>query len=302
MSLKTADSLSVVFSCFEEKHEAKKWGLTMKIGFIGAGNMGGAILRGAIKAGFITAEEVMVFDTNQELLASLRNEYNIRLADSNAVLAQMCEWIVLAVKPVFLQGVLEEISPFLKEKNVISIAAGWSVAMLKNALDGSGARILRVMPNTPALVGAGMTALCTETDLCDADFEWAKKLFSTLGMVQLVPERLFDAVIAVSGSSPAYVFMFIEAMADAAVKLGMPRKMAIESAAQAVYGSAQMVLKTHEHPAVLKDNVCSPGGTTIEAVQTLEENGFRGAVMRAMEDCAKKNQSMAQAQKKGKEQ
>ena len=150
------------------------------------------------------------------------------------------------------------------------------------------------MPNTPALVGAGLTALCEETTLSQADLEWAKALFETLGMIQLVPERLIDAVIAVSGSSPAYVFMFIEAMADAAVKLGMFRPMAIESAAQAVMGAAKMVLDTHQHPAVLKDNVCSPGGTTIEAVQMLEKGGFRAAVMDAMIACAEKNQQMTQ--------
>ena len=153
----------------------------------------------------------------------------------------------------------------------------------------------RLGPNTPALVGAGLTALCEETTLEASSFEWAKKLFQTLGMVQVIPERLIDAVIAVSGSSPAYVFMFIDAMADAAVKLGMPRAMAIESAAQAVMGSAKMVLETKLHPAVLKDQVCSPGGTTIEAVQTLEEEGMRAAVIKAMVACAEKNQQMTQS-------
>ena len=149
------------------------------------------------------------------------------------------------------------------------------------------------MPNTPALVGAGYTALCTETTLSQAELNWAQKLFSTLGKVQLLPERLFDAVIAVSGSSPAYVFMFIESMADAAVRLGMTRPAAIEAAAMAVFGSAKMVLDTHQHPAVLKDQVCSPAGTTIEAVQALEKAGFRGAVMDAMAACAEKSQAMS---------
>ena len=142
------------------------------------------------------------------------------------------------------------------------------------------------MPNTPALVGEGLLALCEETTLAPNDFRWAQELFGTLGVVQIVPERLMDAVIAVSGSSPAYVFMFIDAMADAAVKLGMPRKMAIQSAAQAVMGAAKMVLETGLHPAELKDQVCSPGGTTIEAVQVLEEEGMKSAVIKAMCACA----------------
>jgi len=265
----------------------------MKIGFIGGGNMGGAILMGALKKGFLSPEEAMVFDINAKLMDTWKQKFGVQVAQSNAELASACEWIVLAVKPVFLQGVLEEIKPALTaEKKVISIAAGWSVQMLSDALGDGGAQLLRVMPNTPALVGAGMTALCEETSLTEKDFAWAEQLFATLGVVQKIPERLIDAVISVSGSSPAYVFMFIDAMADGAVKLGMPRAMAIEAAAQAVFGAAKMVLDTHQHPAILKDQVCSPGGTTIEAVQALEEGGMRAAVMKAMTVCAEKNRQM----------
>ena len=263
----------------------------MKIGWIGAGNMGGAILKGALKSDFLSADEVMISDLDQQLVSEWEARYQVKAAQSNAQLTEMCEWIVLAVKPVFLAGVLEEIKPYLKQKKVISIAAGWSVEMLETAC-GEEVQLLRVMPNTPALVGAGLTALCEETSLDAEALEWAKQLFATLGVVQMIPERLMDAVIAVSGSSPAYVFMFIDAMADAAVKLGMPRAMAIEAAAQAVMGSAKMVLETKLHPAVLKDQVCSPGGTTIEAVQVLEEKGMRAAVINAMTACAEKNQQM----------
>lgn len=267
----------------------------MKIGFIGAGNMGGAILKGAFQSGYLNANDTMIFDLNADLLQKWQQEYGIVKANSNAELAQKCEWIVLAIKPVFFKSVLAEIKPYLNEnKKLISIAAGWSVEMLTDELGETGVKLLRVMPNTPALVGAGLTALCEETTLNESDFTWAKNLFRTLGMIQVIPERLIDAVIAVSGSSPAYVFMFIEAMADAAVKLGMFRPMAIESAAQAVMGAAKMVLETKQHPAVLKDNVCSPGGTTIEAVQALEKGGFRAAVMDAMVACAEKNQQMTQ--------
>lgn len=265
----------------------------MKIGFIGAGNMGGAILKGAFQSGFLKPDDVLVSDHSPTIVAKWKAE-GVGCANSNAALVQACEWVVLAVKPVFLQRVIDEIKPYLDGKKIISIAAGWSVKMLQNAMNGSSMQLLRVMPNTPALVGAGLTALCEETTLDAESFVWAQKLFSTLGVVQIVPERLMNAVIAVSGSSPAYVFMFIEAMADAAVKLGMPRAMAIESAAQAVLGSAKMVLETGTHPAILKDNVCSPGGTTIEAVQVLEEGGMRAAVIKAMIACAEKNQQMTQ--------
>lgn len=269
----------------------------MKIGFIGAGNMGGAILKGALKSGYLSADEVAIFDLNQQLLDDWQQQYGVTIAQSNSALASSCEWIVLAVKPVFLEGVLKEIAPVASNKKIISIAAGWSVEMLGSALAAAeNVQLLRVMPNTPALVGAGLTALCEETTLDAEAFVWAQKLFATLGVVQIVPERLIDAVIAVSGSSPAYVFMFIDAMADAAVKLGMPRQMAIEAAAQAVMGSAKMVLDTHLHPAVLKDQVCSPAGTTIEAVQALEEGGMRAAVIKAMVTCANKNREMTEKQ------
>lgn len=273
----------------------------MKFGLIGAGNMGGAILKGALKSGFLSADEVMVFDVNADLLEQWKTSYHVHAAGGNAQLAQECDWILLAVKPIFLGGVLREIQPYLGHKRVISIAAGWSVEMLQEAMQGTSAQLLRVMPNTPALVGAGCIALCEETTLDAESFQWAKSLFETLGVVQVIPQRLMDAVIAVSGSSPAYVFMFIDAMADAAVKLGMPRAMAIQSAAQAVMGSAKMVLETGEHPDVLKDQVCSPGGTTIEAVQVLEETGMRASVMKAMVACAEKNQQMtAQQNRSGK--
>lgn len=272
------------------------------VGLIGAGNMGGAIVKGALEKGFLQANKVVIYDVNPDQIASFQKEYAVLAAESCGEVADRADYVILAVKPVYLAGVLSEIYSHVRRKKLISIAAGWSVEMLTDALNGSGAQILRVMPNTPALVGAGYTALCEETTFDAEALGWAKALFANLGVAQVLPERLFDAVVAVSGSSPAYAFMFIEAMADAAVKLGMPRKMAIEAAAQAVYGSAKMVLVTQTHPAVLKDNVCSPGGTTIEAVECLEKMGFRGAVMQAMGACAKKNQLMSDQQNGGSKQ
>jgi len=167
------------------------------------------------------------------------------------------------------------------------------VSMLSKSLENSGATFMRVMPNTPALVGEGMTALCDESTFSKEDFEYAKGIFDSVGKTIILPERLFDGVVAISGSSPAYVYMMIEAMADAGVKEGIPRANAYEMAAQSVLGSALMVLSSGTHPAALKDAVCSPGGTTIDAVEELERKGFRAAIMDAMQVCAEKSRSMS---------
>lgn len=256
--------------------------------------MAGAIIGGVVSKGFLPAHEVMVFDVNPAQCEKLAARHPVAIADSQEALIERCEYIVLAVKPVYLRRVLEKARPYAAGKNFISIAAGWTFAMLTQVLtEDSGAHVLRTMPNTPAMVGAGFTALCEQTTLGDEAFAFAMELFATLGEVAVLPESLFDAVVATTGSSPAYVFMFIEAMADAAVRLGMPRALAYRAAAQAVLGAAKMVLETGEHPAALKDMVCSPAGTTIEAVAALEKNGFRSAVMEAMAACADKSRRMA---------
>ena len=268
----------------------------MRLGVIGAGNMGGTIMKAAFQSGYLKAYETTVYDVNAEQLQKIGEAYPVIAAQSNAQLAKDCECILLAVKPQYMRGVLDEIQKYVRNRRIISIAAGWSMQMLTEALGkDTSCQILRVMPNTPALIGAGFTALCEETTFNGIALKWAKDLFACLGIVQVLPEKLFDAVVAVTGSSPAYVYMFIEAMADGAVRLGMPRSLAIQAAAQAVFGSAKMVLESGEHPAKLKDDVCSPGGTTIEAVAVLERQGMRAAVMDAMEACALKNKKMASA-------
>ena len=265
----------------------------MKLGFIGAGNMATAILKGVIGKGFLTPEQIAVYDVSPSQGEKLSQQYPITVMNSQEELITACEHIVLAVKPIYLARVLEKAKPFARGKDFISIAAGWTFAMLTDVLDeASGARVLRTMPNTPAMVGEGFTALCEQTTLTDESFAWALEMFRTLGETAVLPETLFDAVVALTGSSPDYVFMFIEAMADAAVKLGMPRALAYRAAAQAVLGSAKMVLETDEHPAKLKDMVCSPGGTTIDAVASLERGGFRSAVIDAMVTCAEKSKAM----------
>lgn len=265
----------------------------MKLGFIGAGNMAGAIVKGVISSGFTKAQDIVIYDVSPTQIEKMQEQYPVGIATSNPELVKSCDVVILAVKPIFLKGVLQEIKPYAAGKCIISIAAGWSFAMLTEILDtASGAHVLRVMPNTPAMVGEGYTALCEETTLTKDEMAFAKAMFETLGKATVLPERLFDAVVAVSGSSPAYIYMVIEAMADAAVQLGMPRQTAIEAAAQAVLGSAKMVLETGEHPAKLKDAVCSPGGTTIDAVYALEQGGLRATIMDAMNACADKCKQM----------
>ena len=263
----------------------------MKLGFIGAGNMAGAILQGAIVKGFLLPDEIMVYDIDSAQYTKIHALFPaVKTAESVAELVAACDYVVLAVKPIYLEPVLREIQPHIRGKRIISIVTGWSFADLTQILDEqSGGMLLRVMPNTPVMVNEGFTALCEETTFDEASLCFANQLFQTLGKTEIVPERLFGAVIATCGSSPAYVYMFIEAMADGAVRLGMPRKMAYQAAAQAVRGAAKMVLETGQHPGKLKDDVCSPGGTTIEAVKVLEQKAMKGAVLAAMEACADKN-------------
>lgn len=264
------------------------------LGLIGAGNMGSAILRGMLDANYVKASQVVVCDTSRRRMEELSEEVpSATYCDSAIDLVSQCDMIILAVKPHYIQGVLDEVREALDGKAIISIAAGWTVSMLADALDGTTATYLRVMPNTPAMVGEGMTALCDDTTFSKDDFAFAKGIFDAVGRTVIMPERLFDGVIAISGSSPAYIFMLIEAMADAGVREGIPRACAYEMAAQSVLGSALMVLSSGTHPASLKDAVCSPGGTTIEAVEELERKGFRAAIMDAMGVCAEKSRQMS---------
>ena len=199
---------------------------------------------------------------------------------------------MLAVKPFHFAEVVPEISEEVTEnKLVISIAAGQTIANIEK-LFTKQISLVRVMPNTPALVGEGAAGICRNEKVTEEDLHKAVEIFECLGMAEVIPESMIDAVIGVSGSSPAYVFMFIEAMADAAVADGMPRASAYRFAAQAVLGSAKMVLETGKHPAELKDMVCSPAGTTIEAVRVLEEKGFRSAVFEAQKACVEKAKNM----------
>lgn len=262
----------------------------MKIGFIGAGNMGGAIVGGIVKNNI--SNEVKIFDKNPDAVSKLCAQYGVMAAEDGKDAAEDADILFLAVKPNVIYSVIEEIKDSVSEETiVVSIAAGQSIEKLEKAF-GRTVRLVRVMPNTPALVGESMSALCKNAAADEADMQNVMGIFNSLGRAESVEEYMMDAVTAVSGSSPAYVFMLIEAMADAAVMGGMPRTKAYTFAAQAVLGSAKMALETGKHPGELKDMVCSPAGTTIAAVRTLEEKGFRSAVIEAMKDCIDKSASM----------
>lgn len=254
----------------------------MKIGFIGLGNMAKAMIGGMLENQIVKAADIVGSARTQETRKSMQDAFGIEVREMNAAVAKETDVIILAVKPQFLQGVIEEIrDEVIPGKLVISIAAGKSLAWIEEAF-GKEISLVRCMPNTPALVGAGCTGVCVNERVDQEQTEYSIKLMGSFGRASLVPEHLMDAVGAVSGSSPAYVFMFIEAMADAAVAAGMPRRQAYEFAAQAVYGSAKLVLESGKHPGELKDMVCSPAGTTIQGVRVLEEKGMRGAVIDAL--------------------
>ena len=223
----------------------------------------------------------------------IMTRFNITTVPENKKVAEQADVLFLAVKPIFLSEVIEEIKDVVRpETLIVSIAAGRTLAYLREAFGRPELKLVRCMPNTPALVMEGCTGICAGADVTEEELERIVGLMEAFGKASVVPERLMDVVVGVSGSSPAYVFMFIEAMADEAVAAGMPRKQAYEFAAQSVLGSAKMVLETGKHPGELKDMVCSPGGTTIEAVKVLEEKGFRAAVMDAMEACIEKSKNM----------
>ena len=258
----------------------------MKLGFIGTGNMAGAIIGGIIRAGLVSPEELIGSDISEAGRRKVRETYGIHVTAENQEVAEQAELLFLSVKPQFYADVIAQIRESVKEEQiVITIAPGKTVAWLEEQFK-KPIKIIRTMPNTPAMTGEGMTAVCPNSYVQDLELSYVLRILNTFGKTEVVAEHLMDAVVSVSGSSPAYVFLMIEAMADAAVAEGMPRQQAYRFAAQAVYGSAKMVLETGKHPGELKDMVCSPAGTTIEAVRVLEEKGFRSALMEAMKVCA----------------
>jgi len=252
----------------------------MKLGFIGAGNMGSAILKGILKQNCLPSSEIAISDKLPQLCAGFAAQA-VQVMENNIDLVRICDCILLAVKPIYASGVIKEVFSELENKMVISIVAGWTYEMLESALPSS-ARFVRVMPNTPLSVGEGMSLISTRCKCSKEEFAFAKSIFAAAGKVAEVEDHMFAAATSISGCGPAFVFQFIEALADGAVRYGVPRALAYELASQTLIGSAKMVLESGEHPGKLKDAVCSPGGTTIEGIYALEKGGLRAAVMDAL--------------------
>lgn len=271
--------------------------MRMKLGFIGLGNMASAMIGGILKEEIVKPEEIIGSSKTEKTAREKAAEFGIETCTDNKKTAEQADVLVLAVKPQFFPEVIAEIRDIVKEEALlISIAAGKTIEYIEKqfGVSGNGKKIklARCMPNTPALVLAGCTGYCMNEYVDGKERELVKRLLSGFGKAIEVPERLIDVVGSVAGSSPAFVFMFIEAMADGAVAEGMPRKQAMEFAAQAVFGSAKLVLESGMHPGELKDMVCSPGGSTIQGVKVLEEGSLRGTVMDAVIACVEKSRAL----------
>ncbi|MBM6739173.1 MULTISPECIES: pyrroline-5-carboxylate reductase [Clostridia] len=264
--------------------------ITKKIGWIGCGNMGGAILHGALESGVISKDDAIVYDIKEEMMDKAKG-WGAALGESDADVCGKCDIVLLAVKPQQAKEALAQCGEALDGKALISIVAGVTVERLRGMISGN-ARILRVMPNTPAMVFEGAFALCADNDLASEEMAAAEELFRSIGVVEKVPETLIDAVCGLSGGGPAYVAMFIEAMADGGVKQGLPRATAYRLAAQTCLGTAKMILDMDIHPGQLKDMVTSPGGTTIEGCEALEKGGMRGTVIECINVATEKSKQL----------
>jgi pyrroline-5-carboxylate reductase len=266
----------------------------LTIGFLGAGKMATALGRGFVRAGLVTSRQVIASDPSPGARSAFAKEIGAKTTDSNAAVAKFADVLLLAVKPDQVAGVLADIrEQFSKRHCLISIAAGVPLARLEAAL-GTDARLIRVMPNTPALVGASATAFAPGKGARAEDGALALKLFSAVGIAFQVKEALLDAVTGLSGSGPAYAYLFIEGLSDGGVAAGLPRDIATRLAAQTVLGSARMVLETGLHPGALKDMVTSPGGTTIEGLHELEKGKIRGTLISAVRAASEKSKRLGQ--------
>lgn len=258
-----------------------------RIGFIGAGVMGGAIIKGLISSDFIQKENIIASEVTQELAQKAFDALGIKVVTDNKELIKNSDVIVLATKPYIIKKLLVSLKDFFSEdKLVISIAAGVSTETIEETLEQQ-IPVIRTMPNTPALIGEGMTAVCRGKYVKDEQIKFAAELFSKVGRYVEVPENLINAVTGISGSGPAFVYLMIEALADGGLKLGLPKKTAIELAAQTFIGAAKLVLETGKHPSVLKDEVTTPGGTTIAGLATMESEGVRSALIKTVGETAR---------------
>lgn len=266
--------------------------MTEKIGVIGAGKIGSAIARGIIRAGLVKKENVMASDVSDELRQAIARDLDIKVTPDNGALCDFAEIIILAVKPQIVDPVAREIAKKLgKSKLLVSVAAGVPLGRIETHLE-PGARVVRVMPNIPCVVGAGAAGFAGGGHATAADLEKVGAILNSFGVGLAVEEKYLDAVTGLSGSGPAYVFLFMEALADGGVQVGLSRDVALKLAMQTVYGAARMALESNKHLSELKDEVTSPGGTTIAGLYAMEQNGFRGTVMKAVVSATRRSQEL----------
>ena len=262
-----------------------------RVGFIGAGRMATALAKG-LSTGFTSPDHMIASDVLSAACESIAAETGIRTTESNAEVCAESDVVILAVKPQYLREVVTGIASHLQSRHLlVSIAAGITIADIQACLD-TERRVIRVMPNTPCLVGTGAAGFALGGNATPDDAELVKRMLATVGIAFQVPERLLDAVTGLSGSGPAYVYQFIEALSDGGVRVGLPRDIATKLAAQTVMGAAQMVLETGEHPGALKDAVTSPGGTTIAGIHELERGAFRATTMNAVEAATRRSMEL----------
>ncbi len=263
----------------------------MKLGFIGGGNMASAIIGGLLSSGYIKGGDISISDKDKSKIRQWADK-GVYISDNNTEIAERSEMVIFAVKPNILPSVLKEVADSLKDKRVVSIAAGTTISAIEGII-GEDKRIIRVMPNTPAQVRCGMAVICSNKSADKADVDQICRIFEEIGSAVVLEEKYFNAATALHGSSPAYIYMLIDAMANSGVKYGIPKDIALILASKAVEGSAKMVSETGVHPSTLCDNVCSPGGTTIEAVCELERCGFKRSIQQAIDACVNKADEMS---------
>jgi pyrroline-5-carboxylate reductase len=268
--------------------------LDRTIAFLGAGNMAEALIKGLLRAGTAKPESLIATARRGERLEMLQRTYGVRTTQDNLAAVREADVVVLSVKPQVLDKVLVQVAPAVDpRKLVISVAAGVPIAAMERRL-GAGARIIRTMPNTPSLVGAGACALSPGEHASEDDLAVATRIFQSVGTTTVLDENLLDAVTGLSGSGPAYIFLIIEALSDAGVKVGLPRYTALKLAAQTVLGSAQLLIETNAHPGQLKDQVTSPGGTAIAGLHTLEAGGLRTTLINAVEAATRRAKELGE--------
>lgn len=263
------------------------------LGFIGTGNMATAIIKGVVSSGILKGEDIAVYDIASDKAKALAEEYGVKVFESENDIAKNCDKVVLSVKPNVFPSLLGKIDADLKENDplIISIAAGKTIEFISGCLSYDG-KIVRVMPNINAKVGAAVSAYCGKENVSESDLSFVKSLCEGFGIAVNITENLFSTYSAIGGCSPAFAYMFIDALARGAVKNGMPKNVALEVAAGAVLGSAKMILESDEHPWQLVDQVCSPGGTTIEGVTSLQNDSFESSVMNAVQAAIDKDKRL----------